>query len=131
MRAETDKSVDALNELLRGELLKVKDQLGADSQRRIESNPLRVLDSKVEELRTEAPFEEYKKCSAAQRVSWDGEGCERRFVDFFAAYPNRRWMPGIICLLFFLPFYVVAVLARNRLGTTDVSDPKEWSDADH
>src|SRR6266404_3465940 len=35
-------------ELLRGELLKVKDKLGPDSQRRIETNPLRVLDSKVE-----------------------------------------------------------------------------------
>jgi histidyl-tRNA synthetase len=36
-------------ELLRAELLKVKDKLGADSQRRIETNPLRVLDSKVKE----------------------------------------------------------------------------------
>jgi histidyl-tRNA synthetase len=35
-------------EKLRAELLKVKDQLGADSQRRIETNPLRVLDSKLE-----------------------------------------------------------------------------------
>jgi len=35
-------------EKLRSELLKVKDKLGADSQRRIESNPLRVLDSKLE-----------------------------------------------------------------------------------
>ncbi len=35
-------------ELLRAELVKVKDKLGADSQRRIETNPLRVLDSKVE-----------------------------------------------------------------------------------
>ena len=34
-------------ELLRAELLKVKDQLGPDSQRRIETNPLRVLDSKL------------------------------------------------------------------------------------
>jgi histidyl-tRNA synthetase len=34
-------------DLLREELLKVKDQLGADSQRRIETNPLRVLDSKL------------------------------------------------------------------------------------
>src|ERR1700723_44001 len=34
-------------ELLRQELLKVKEQLGADSQRRIETNPLRVLDSKL------------------------------------------------------------------------------------
>jgi histidyl-tRNA synthetase len=34
-------------ELLRQELLKVKDQFGADSQRRIETNPLRVLDSKL------------------------------------------------------------------------------------
>jgi histidyl-tRNA synthetase len=33
-------------ELLRQELIKVKDQLGPDSQRRIETNPLRVLDSK-------------------------------------------------------------------------------------
>ena len=35
-------------ELLRGELLKVRDRLGPDSQRRIATNPLRVLDSKVE-----------------------------------------------------------------------------------
>jgi histidyl-tRNA synthetase len=35
-------------ELLRAVLLKVKDKLGADSQRRIETNPLRVLDSKLE-----------------------------------------------------------------------------------
>ncbi len=36
-------------ELLRDELRKVKDQLGADSQRRIETNTLRVLDSKLPE----------------------------------------------------------------------------------
>jgi len=35
-------------ELLRAELRKVKEKLGADSQRRIETNPLRVLDSKLE-----------------------------------------------------------------------------------
>ncbi len=35
-------------ELLRAELQNVKDKLGADSQRRIETNPLRVLDSKLE-----------------------------------------------------------------------------------
>src|SRR6267143_805987 len=35
-------------ELLRAELLKVKEKLGPDSQRRIETNPLRVLDSKLE-----------------------------------------------------------------------------------
>ena len=34
-------------EVLRAELLKVNDKLGADSQRRIETNPLRVLDSKA------------------------------------------------------------------------------------
>jgi histidyl-tRNA synthetase len=35
-------------EKLRGELQKVREQLGPDSQRRIETNPLRVLDSKLE-----------------------------------------------------------------------------------
>jgi histidyl-tRNA synthetase len=35
-------------ERLRTELQKVREQLGADSQRRIETNPLRVLDSKLE-----------------------------------------------------------------------------------
>ena len=35
-------------EKLRAELLRVKDKLGPDSQRRIETNPLRVLDSKLE-----------------------------------------------------------------------------------
>jgi histidyl-tRNA synthetase len=36
-------------ERLRGELQKVRDKLGADSQRRVEANPLRVLDSKLPE----------------------------------------------------------------------------------
>jgi histidyl-tRNA synthetase len=35
-------------EKLRAELTKIKDKLGADSQRRIDTNPLRVLDSKLE-----------------------------------------------------------------------------------
>jgi histidyl-tRNA synthetase len=35
-------------EALRAALLEVKEQLGPDSQRRIETNPLRVLDSKLE-----------------------------------------------------------------------------------
>jgi histidyl-tRNA synthetase len=35
-------------ELLRAELQNVKDKLGPDSQRRIDTNPLRVLDSKLE-----------------------------------------------------------------------------------
>jgi histidyl-tRNA synthetase len=35
-------------ELLRAELTKVRDKLGPDSQRRIDTNPLRVLDSKLE-----------------------------------------------------------------------------------
>jgi hypothetical protein len=85
-----------------------------------------VLDSKVEELRVEKPFEEYKKCSAANAHRyWDGDGCERRFVDFFAAYPNRRWMPGIIFLLFFLPFYGVvryAVDNMDKEGADDMAD---------
>src|SRR5215813_15581920 len=34
--------------LLKSELEKVKDKLGADSQRRIDTNPLRVLDSKLD-----------------------------------------------------------------------------------
>jgi histidyl-tRNA synthetase len=36
-------------ELLRNELRKVKDRLKEDSQRRVETNPLRVLDSKIPE----------------------------------------------------------------------------------
>jgi histidyl-tRNA synthetase len=35
-------------EVLRAALIRVKDKLGPDSQRRIETNPLRVLDSKLE-----------------------------------------------------------------------------------
>src|ERR1700719_4036834 len=37
------------DERLRGELQKVREKLGADSQQRIETNPLRVLDSKLPE----------------------------------------------------------------------------------
>ncbi len=40
-------------EVLRAELVKVIDKLGADSQRRIETNPLRVLDSKSPDEQTD------------------------------------------------------------------------------
>jgi histidyl-tRNA synthetase len=40
-------------EKLRTELVKIKDNLGPDSQRRIDTNPLRVLDSKLE---SEQPY---------------------------------------------------------------------------
>jgi len=40
-------------EKLRAELTKIKDKLGPDSQRRIDTNPLRVLDSKLE---SEQPY---------------------------------------------------------------------------
>ena len=40
-------------QLLRAELTKIKDKLSPDSQRRIETNPLRVLDSKLE---SEQPY---------------------------------------------------------------------------
>jgi histidyl-tRNA synthetase len=35
-------------QLLREQLLKIRDKLGTDSQRRVDTNPLRVLDSKLE-----------------------------------------------------------------------------------
>src|SRR5260370_29949304 len=40
-------------ERLKSELAKIKDNLGPDSQRRIDTNPLRVLDSKLE---SEQPY---------------------------------------------------------------------------
>jgi histidyl-tRNA synthetase len=60
-------------ELLREELRKVKDRLGADSQRRIETNPLRVLDSKLPE--------EQKIIAALPRISDHlCEGCRAHFA---------------------------------------------------
>ena len=60
-------------ELLREELRKVKDRLGADSQRRIETNPLRVLDSKLPE--------EQEVIAALPRISDHlCEGCRAHFA---------------------------------------------------
>src|ERR1700685_965755 len=56
-------------ELLRGELRKVKDQLGADSQRRIETNPFRVLDSKIpqeQEIIAKLPKSWERLCAACR-----------------------------------------------------------------
>jgi histidyl-tRNA synthetase len=56
-------------ELLRAELRKVKDQLGADSQRRIETNPFRVLDSKIpqeQEIIAKLPKISEHLCDACQ-----------------------------------------------------------------
>jgi histidyl-tRNA synthetase len=56
-------------ELLREELRRVKDQLGADSQRRIDTNPLRVLDSKIpqeQEIIAKLPRISEHLCEACQ-----------------------------------------------------------------
>jgi histidyl-tRNA synthetase len=56
-------------ELLREALRKVKDQLGADSQRRIDTNPLRVLDSKIpqeQEIIAKLPRISDHLCEACQ-----------------------------------------------------------------
>ncbi len=52
-------------EVLRAELLKVKDKLGPDSQRRIETNPLRVLDSKLE-----AEQGDYREAAEDRRTTY-------------------------------------------------------------
>lgn len=60
--------------LLREELRKVKDQLGPDSQRRIDTNPLRVMDSKLPE---EQPI-----IAALPRITDHlCEGCRTHFAE--------------------------------------------------
>ncbi len=75
-------------ELLREELRKVKDQLGADSQRRIETNPLRVLDSKVpheQEIIAKLPKISEHLCDGLPRAFREAE----RRID-----AARRELPG-------------------------------------
>ncbi len=60
---------------LREALLKVKDKLGPDSQRRIETNPLRVLDSKLPE---EQPIIE----KLPKITDYLDEPCRERFEEF-------------------------------------------------
>jgi len=59
---------------LRTELLKVKNKLGPDSQRRIETNPLRVFDSKLpeeQEIIDKLPHIAGQLCAAC-RLDYDG-----------------------------------------------------------
>jgi histidyl-tRNA synthetase len=59
---------------LRAALERVKDQLGPDSQRRIETNPLRVLDSKLES--------EQKAIETLPRIAdFLCQGCRRHFAE--------------------------------------------------
>ncbi|HVB35181.1 MAG TPA: histidine--tRNA ligase [Patescibacteria group bacterium] len=61
-------------EKLREELRKVKDRLGPDSQRRVETNPLRVFDSKVPE--------EQEIIAALPRITDHlCEDCQKHFAD--------------------------------------------------
>ena len=70
-------------EKLREELHKVKDQLGPDSQRRVETNPLRVFDSKLPE---EQPIIE-----KLPRISDNlCEDCQKHFVDLLKQLDLRR-----------------------------------------
>jgi histidyl-tRNA synthetase len=70
-------------DLLREELRKVKDQLRPDSQRRIETNPLRVLDSKV-------PEEQSIIENLPRITDHLCEDCGKRFAELLNDLSNRE-----------------------------------------
>ena len=98
-------------EILREELRKVKDQLGADSQRRIETNPLRVLDSKIpgeqpiieklprisdhlcEDCRTH--FAELERQLALRNITYDRNWRLVRGLDYYTRTTFEITAPGL------------------------------------
>ncbi len=98
-------------ERLRGELQKVRDKLGADSQRRIETNPLRVLDSKLPE---EQPiidrlphiadclceacrehYEELKRQLALRKIEYEENWRLVRGLDYYMRTTFEITAPGL------------------------------------
>jgi len=71
-------------ELLRAELHRVKDRLGPDSQRRIDTNPLRVLDSKVKEEQ-----------SIIEKLPRIGDHLCKECADHYAAVKRELDLSGV------------------------------------
>jgi histidyl-tRNA synthetase len=98
-------------EVLREELRKVKDQLGADSQRRIETNPLRVLDSKIPDEQPiieklprisdhlcedcRAHFAELERQLALRNISYERNWRLVRGLDYYTRTTFEITAPGL------------------------------------
>jgi histidyl-tRNA synthetase len=98
-------------EKLRAELLKVREQLGADSQRRIEANPLRVLDSKLESERgiiatlpriaehlcdeCRAHYDEVKRQLAVRGIAYQENWRLVRGLDYYMRTTFEITAPGL------------------------------------
>ncbi len=98
-------------ERLRGELQKVRDKLGADSQRRIETNPLRVLDSKLPEeqpIIDKLPhiadhlcdacrehYEELKRQLALRKIEYEENWRLVRGLDYYMRTTFEITAPGL------------------------------------
>ncbi len=96
---------------LRGELQKVRDKLGADSQRRIETNPLRVLDSKLPEeqlIIDKLPriaeclcdacrehYEELKRQLALRKIAYEENWRLVRGLDYYMRTTFEITAPGL------------------------------------
>lgn len=98
-------------EILREALRKVKDQLGADSQRRIETNPLRVLDSKIPDEQPiieklprisdhlcedcRAHFAEFERQIALRNISYERNWRLVRGLDYYTRTTFEITAPGL------------------------------------
>ena len=98
-------------EILREELRNVKDQLGADSQRRIETNPLRVLDSKIPDEQPiieklprisdhlcedcRAHFAELERQLALRNISYERNWRLVRGLDYYTRTTFEITAPGL------------------------------------
>ncbi len=98
-------------ERLRAELQKVREQLGADSQRRIETNPLRVLDSKLEHERAiieklpriadhlcaecRAHYDEVKRQLALRGIAYQENWRLVRGLDYYMRTTFEITAPGL------------------------------------
>jgi histidyl-tRNA synthetase len=98
-------------ELLRAELQKVREQLGADSQRRIDTNPLRVLDSKLEHEQAiieklpriadhlcaecRAHYEEVKRHLALRGITYQENWRLVRGLDYYMRTTFEITAPGL------------------------------------
>jgi histidyl-tRNA synthetase len=98
-------------ERLRGELQKLRERLGPDSQRRIETNPLRVLDSKLPEEQPiidtlphiaeclceacRAHYEELKRQLALRKIEYEENWRLVRGLDYYMRTTFEITAPGL------------------------------------
>jgi len=80
-----------------------------------------LLDASSDYLGPRADYERQDACFTASQQQLSASECVLSFYDVWVLPISVKWIPGVLCLVAWLPFYGFAVWLRTRRGSPDDS----------